>query len=702
MTGLDPALEYHIVNSLGWPDLRPLQRESVAPILRGDDCLLLAPTAGGKTEAATFPLLSKMSGEQWSGLSVLYVTPLRALLNNLQPRLDGYARWIGRRVGLWHGDVTTGERKRLLADMPDILLTTPESLEAMLVSTKTDHRNVFAGVQAVVVDELHAFAGDDRGWHLLAVLERLQVLAGRRIQRIGLSATVGNPEELLDWLQGGTPATRATVVNPAADAADAVAGGGVPVGTDAEVTLDYVGSVANAATVVARLHAGEKRLVFCQSRAQAESMASQLRTHGILTFVSHSSLSRDERRQSEQAFAEARDCVVVATSTLELGIDVGDLDRVIQLDAPATVASFLQRLGRTGRRTGTTRNTLFLATREESLVHAAGLLRLWRQGFVEPVEPPPDPRHIVAQQLLALALQEGAIGLATWRLWWPDFAMMAQAPTILDYLVEQGFLAVDGAHAFVGDAAEKHFGRRNFMDLTAVFTADPELKVLFGRKEVGSISPLALAVKTDPGAPKVLLLAGRAWRVTSVDWRGRTVSVVEAPGGGRVRWSGSGSGLSQRLASSIREVLLGLDPDVELSRRAISQLALTRAERRSTVDPDGMVLQRGKDGSRLWTFAGDRANRSLAAALDEVGEEATSDSLAVSVNAQLGIDVLRGCEARLMSATPPSPPISQDVLDGLKFSVALPVGLARATLIRRMTDPATAAALASGRVAILS
>ncbi len=138
-TGLHPGVEHHVVNTLGWPDLRPLQRDSVEPVRRGDDCLLLAPTAGGKTEAAFFPLLSQMADDEWRGLSVLYVTPLRALLNNLHPRLTGYASWVGRTVGLWHGDTPAGERRRLLADPPDVLLTTPESLEAMLVSANVDH-----------------------------------------------------------------------------------------------------------------------------------------------------------------------------------------------------------------------------------------------------------------------------------------------------------------------------------------------------------------------------------------------------------------------------------------------------------------------------------------------------------------------------------------------------------------------------------
>lgn len=190
---LHPVVLHHIVNTLGWPELRPLQEAAVEPVLAGDDALLLAPTAGGKTEAAVFPLLSRMAADNWQGTSLLYLCPIKALLNNLLPRLEGYAGWIGRRAALWHGDITTVRRRQILRDQPDVLLTTPESLESMLVSANVDHRQFFAGVRAVVVDEVHAFAGDDRGWHLLAVLERLTHLLGRPIQRVGLSATVGNP-----------------------------------------------------------------------------------------------------------------------------------------------------------------------------------------------------------------------------------------------------------------------------------------------------------------------------------------------------------------------------------------------------------------------------------------------------------------------------------------------------------------------------
>nr|MDQ3358926.1 DEAD/DEAH box helicase [Actinomycetota bacterium] len=274
---LDPVVQHHVVNTLGWPALRPLQEQSIGPVLAGHDALLLAPTAGGKTEAALFPLLTRMRTESWQGLSVLYVCPLKALLNNLEPRVSGYAGWLGRRASVRHGDTGAGVRKRQATERPDILLTTPESLESMLVSTLLDPNQVFADVRAVVVDEVHAFAGDDRGWHLLAVLERLTGVAGRPLQRIGLSATVGNAEDLLGWLQGSN--------RPAGVDADVVAPAAEPSVTP-QLQLDYVGSLDNAATVVDALHQGEKRLVFADSRRSVETMAEGLRERHTETFVS--------------------------------------------------------------------------------------------------------------------------------------------------------------------------------------------------------------------------------------------------------------------------------------------------------------------------------------------------------------------------------------------------------------------------------
>ncbi|MFJ4908229.1 DEAD/DEAH box helicase [Streptomyces sp. NPDC093249] len=683
---LDPVVLHHVVNTLGWPDLRPLQRAAVDPLMDGEDAVLLAPTAGGKTEAACFPVLSAMTAGNWTGTSVLYLCPLKALLNNLVTRVDGYAQWLGRTAALWHGDTKESQRRRIRTERPDILLTTPESLEAMLIGVKTDHAHLLGGVRAVVVDEVHAFAGDDRGWHLLAVLERLERVAGRPIQRIGLSATVGNPQELLTWLQGSRAGRHpGRIVAP-----DLPRGGTTPSSPPpGEVQLDYVGSLDNAAKVIAALHRGEKRLVFCDSRRQVEELGAALRARDITVFLSHASLSTDERARSEQAFAEARDCVIVSTSTLELGIDVGDLDRVVQIDSPGTVASFLQRIGRTGRRPGSTRNCLFLATREDSLLQAAGLLQLWGRGWVEPVVAPPDPRHLVAQQLLAVTLQEHKLGDRLWAEQWNGLAPFDRsAAPVLRHLLEEGFLDSDGGLLFVGEEAERRFGKRHFIELTASFTAPPQFTVLSGRTEIGRMDP-AVLTEERPG-PRRLLLAGRSWQVTFIDWGRKRVFVEPVESGGVAKWSGGSIvGLSHALTRAMREVLLGADPPVELTRRAEVCLRDWRVEKAPrVVHPGGTLVVRQGDDVRWWTWAGYRANATLGATLGSIADPVQRPT---DCFVRLREDLTRSMwQAALDSArSGPAlvlPEVDQRAVAGLKFSAALPPRLATATVAARLAD----------------
>ncbi|WP_242911420.1 DEAD/DEAH box helicase [Actinomadura terrae] len=687
---LSPVLTHHIVNTLGWRSLRPLQEQAVGPVLGGEDAVLLAPTAGGKTEAAAFPLLSAMDTGNWTGLSVLYVCPLKALLNNLLPRLETYTGWIGRRAALWHGDVPQTARRRLLTDPPDVLLTTPESLEAMLLSVKVDQHRLFADLRAIVVDEVHAFAADDRGWHLLAVLERLTRLAGRPIQRVGLSATVGNPAGLLTWLRGSNRSP-ARVIAPESEPTRNTA-----------VELDYVGSVSNAATVVAALHRGEKRLVFCDSRQLVEELGAALRARGVTTFLSHASLSLDERRRAESAFAEARDCVIVSTSTLELGIDVGDLDRVIQLNAPPTVAAFLQRLGRTGRRPGTTRNCLLLTLDQDSLVSAAALTLLWSRGYVEPVQGPPEPRHIVAQQILALCLQEHKVGSRLWAEHWNGLAPFDRgAEPIVRHLVEHGYLEQDGEFLFIGPAAEAKFGRRHFMDMTAVFTAPPEFTVLSGRQEIGRTDPMLLAERVE--GPRVLLLAGRSWQVTWIDWKRRRCFVEPSDRPGRARWYGtafSGSGFA--LTRACREVLLGADPPVTMTERAVRHLTEARDAATSRVHPGGTTITRDGDDIRWWNWSGFRANAVLAATLSGVTDEKQRfEDEWLRLRPDLTREIWKAGTADAADRLC-LPDIDERAVRGLKFSEALPGRLATATLAVRLADLEGALAALSEPVRFVS
>lgn len=679
---LDPVIVHHIVNTLGWPGLRPLQESSVGPLVAGGDALLLAPTAGGKTEAAIFPLLTRAGREGWTGTSILYVCPLKALLNNLGPRLSTYAQWVGRSTAIWHGDTTAGERRRIVAEQPDVVLTTPESIEAILVSRTVDERRVFGNVRAVVVDEIHAFAGDDRGWHLLAVLDRVEGVAGRRLMRVGLSATVGNPESLLSWLRSSrpdpTPAPGRVIQEevPASAAAPTV-----------EVTVDHVGTIENAALVIAALHRGEKRLVFVESRRRAEQLAAELRGSGVDTYVSHSSLSAAERRGAEEAFAEARDCAIVATSTLELGIDVGDLDRVIQIGAPGTVASFLQRLGRTGRRAGSTRNCLFLCLDGNELTRALALLVLWRRGWIEPVVPTPSPRHLAVQQILAVALQQHVVGLETFAADRATSPLMPWFGEVLPHVLDEGYLERDGDVGFIGPTAEKRFGHRYFSGLTASFTAPPDFVVLDGRAEVGTI-PFSALTRACTG-PRLLLLAGRTWEVGYVDWRRRRCFVTAVAGIGRaVDWSSGSGELSFAVVRAMRDVVRGHRPSgVRLTARAEAELSDVRENLEPMTADPATVIHRNRGDLTWWTWAGTAANRTLHASLGGVVDPAQRmDDRRLRLRTDLSAHEVASLLEHARGDALRWPDVSPDAVSGLKFSEALPPALAVETLAERLAD----------------
>lgn len=681
---LDPVLIHHIVNSLGWPGLRPLQESAVEPLVAGLDALLLAPTAGGKTEAAIFPLLTRAAQQQWSGTSILYVCPLKALLNNLGPRLATYAQWMGRTAAVWHGDTTPGERRRLLAEQPDILLTTPESIEAVLVSRTVDERRLLGSVRAVVVDEIHAFAGDDRGWHLLAVLDRVEHLTGRQLMRVGLSATVGNPDRLLSWLRGGRPDDPA---RPARVVREVDTGSGPQV----EVTVDHVASIENAAVMIAALHRGEKRLVFVESKRRAEQLAASLREREVTTYVSHASLSAGERRQAEEAFAESRDCVIVATSTLELGIDVGDLDRVIQIGAPSRVSSFLQRLGRTGRRSGTTRNCLFLCLDGEELLQALAVLLLWRRGWVEPVVPTPSPRHLAVQQVLAIALERRAIGLRTFVADWASSPMAPWFTEVLPHILGAGFLERDGDMGFIGPTAERRFGHRHFSGLTASFVAPPDFTVLDGRAEIGRIPTTSLTAAVD--GPRRLLLGGRAWEIGYIDWKRRRCFAQPAVGPGRaVDWASGGAEVSFAIVRAMRDVVVGDAPSgVRLTRRAEEQLADVRDSLADVGDPTGTVVRRTPGDLTWWTWAGVAANRTLHASLTGIVDpRQRMDDRRLRLRTDLSWQEVGPLLRHAADETLSEPAVEPDAVSGLKFSEALPLDLAVATLAERLADLAGA------------
>jgi ATP-dependent Lhr-like helicase len=687
---LSGALQYQIVNTLGFSGLRPVQELTIDAVLDGDDCVVLAPTAGGKTEAAFFPLLSRMNDEDWAPVSVIYLSPIRALLNNQEQRVSSYAGLVARRAFKWHGDVTAAARREFLRAPTDILLTTPESLEAMMMSPRVPTRELFAGLRAVVIDEVHAFADDDRGAHLAAVLERLSRYAGREVQRIGLSATVGNPGEILAWLRGGSERA-GRVVDP----------GGAK--KTPEIRIDYVGSMETAAVAIEAMHRGKKRLVFVDSRRGAEELGAHLDQRGVMTLVTHGSLSVSARRDAEEAFEHGENCVIVATSAMELGIDVGDLDHVLQIDAPSTVASFLQRMGRTGRRGGSA-NCTFLATRDAGLLHAMALVRLYQQGFVEPVRPSRRASHILAHQIMSLAIQTGGIGRADWWEWLEGAAPFqdlgsSERDALVQHMLAKGILADHEGRLWLGEQGEKKFGRANFRELYAVFDAPRLITVRHANHDVGTVDATFLTSLLEEKGFGSFILGGRAWQILDVEWSKGRCAVKPGEDGRAPRWAGGARHLGYELCQAMREILLSDDVDPAWTKRAQEQIRYQRAEFQFLRESNDGLVQDGAEQVTWHNFAGGAANVLLARVLEPmVGERIISRNTSLTFTKEAGksvvairkaLDTLREEDRpRRGDALRFAPDATRTRVT--KFQPCLPDELARDLMVDKVVDLANA------------
>jgi ATP-dependent Lhr-like helicase len=578
-------------------------------ILDGKNAVVLAPTAGGKTEAAMFPALSVLLEEPPDGVGALYVAPLKALLNNLSERLGTYTEMVGLRRFLWHGDIDTPARRSFVKEPAELLMTTPESLEVMLASSQVPVGKVFRDLRIAVIDEVHALAGTDRGAHLMSVLERVADHSRHNVQRVGLSATVGDPSAIARWLSG-TSKREAVVVDPPKE----------PVRRQIAIHLDPdPETLARRASALAM---GHKSLFFCESRQLTESVADRMRDRGTDVFVHHSSVSLGERKEAEARFSGGGSAAIICTSTLELGIDVGDLDKVFQADAPDTVSSFLQRMGRTGRRPGTVANTTFFCESSEAVLQAIALVELAREKWVEPIVPQDRCWPVLVHQLLSMSLAAGAISR---ELAWeklsrvPDFAGIARAEfeQVVDHMVRHGYLFESGGLLSMGETAERKYGRRNFMELYAVFSSPQHYRVLGpGGREIGSLQQEFVDNLVENMTS--FLLGGRAWLALAIDHRHRIVSVAPSPRGKVPTWrSIMPRMLGFEVCQRIKRVLTEAESYGYLSEAAAAAVQDHREDMAALLQR-GSSLQLAHDGARWWTYAGGRINQTLRYALAEL------------------------------------------------------------------------------------
>ena len=386
----------------------PVQDVTQDDIASGKDRLVVAPTGSGKTMAAMLPLLDRCLREEWAGMSILYITPLRALNRDVDRRLDEITSAVGLRLGLRHGDTPQSERNKHVRNPPNVMITTPETFQLMFTGSKL--RELLRTVQAVVIDEVHEMADGERGWQLSIGLSRLESFKGSKVQKIGLSATVGNPKQVARWL------------SPDAEAINAIAPRTTELSVDAVVQLpeDEIGSLELA--ISPRAHAtlrgladivAEKNpcLIFVNSRNSAETVSQRIQAIApdLEIGVHHGSLAKETRTQMEDDLRNGKIQGLVCTSSLELGIDVGSVNHIVQIRSPRSVDRMLQRVGRADHRLGGVGSGHLLGWESDDIFEAAVIARKAVAGEIEPVEWRDRPLSVAANQIVMMVHSHGAL-----------------------------------------------------------------------------------------------------------------------------------------------------------------------------------------------------------------------------------------------------------------------------------------------------
>src|SRR6059036_3465140 len=391
----------------------PPQAEAIPLIAKGENVLVIAPTGSGKTEAALLPLIDKMVQDQnRQGISLIYITPLRALNRDLLKRLTVWSSKLHFTVEVRHGDTPQKDRRRMSTRPPDLLITTPETLQAILPGSRM--RGHLRHVKALVIDEIHELAGDRRGAQLTVGLERLREVTRTPFQRVGLSATVGNPGEIALFLGGYEPvqvvqiplskSTRYKVEYPTPGEADKELARRIYTAPEAAARLNMVASLVEA---------HDSTLIFSNSRVNAELLGSKFNMMDEKIMVHHGSLPKEKRVRAEEAFKNGEIRGLVCTSTLELGIDIGSVDLVVQYMSPRQVNSLVQRVGRSGHSLTRTSQGVLVSVSTEDLLESIGVIELAKEGRLEPTIIHHGALDVLAHQIAGLLMDsDGSLPFA--------------------------------------------------------------------------------------------------------------------------------------------------------------------------------------------------------------------------------------------------------------------------------------------------
>lgn len=624
-----------------WPSLHDIQERAVSPILGGRDVLISSATASGKTEAAFLPICSALNDTAADALGVTYIAPLKALINDQRIRLEALFDCIDGPVTPWHGDIAAHVKRRIVERPRGALLITPESLEALFVTRGTSVPALARHLRFIVVDELHAFIGTERGRQLQSLMHRLELAAGGPVARIGLSATLGDTGLAAEFLRPGRGGEVEQITSSALGREvklqvrgyirerppKPVQAGQPSDQADEEMEELAASDEIDIAQHLFRTLRGATNLAFANRRSDVELHADLLRRladRGNLPnefFPHHGSLSREIREDAEDRLRGPRPTTVVATTTLEMGIDIGSVDSIAQIGPPSSVASLKQRLGRSGR-TADALSIIRIYIQEEEinensslpsqlrvhLVQTIAMIRLLVQRWVEP--PPETALHLstLVQQLLSLIAQHGGVRAAD-----AYHALCATGPFAS---VEQAMFAQLlrdlASHELItqthdGTIVLDLSGERlvNHYDFYAAFSSPDEWRLVSGTRTLGTL-PVTFPLLID----SFVIFAGRRWRIMSVDEERRIAELAPAAGGRIPKFINGGALIHDRVRQEMRRVYLENDLPEFLDANGRELLAEARSTFRRLELNKHLLLPQGRN---TWVFpwVGDRALNTL-------------------------------------------------------------------------------------------
>lgn len=633
-----PFIQDYIYRS-GWQSLRSVQIAAAEVIFETENNLLLTgSTASGKTEAAFFPILSLLSEHPASSFAVLYIAPLKSLINDQFSRMEELLDLTGIPVFHWHGDVAASHKTKALNHPQGILQITPESLESMLINRSNDLVRLFSDLRFIVLDEIHTLTGTDRGNQILCQIARLQRLTGLMPRRIGLSATIGDTDLAAAWLSAGSdrPTSvptlpRAKLVwrlgmehfyiqNPNADQSNGEL-------TDPDVPESGVAQLDSGFEYVYDCTRDRKCLVFSNSREETEYVCATLRQIAARRedpdriLIHHGNLSASIREEAEMKMKDDEQSVVTcATVTMELGIDIGKLERILQMDAPNTVSSLLQRLGRSGRR-GEPPEMMMVFREEDPLPNTPlpqlipwGLLRAIacvqlyiEERFIEPPQIRHMPFSLLFQQTLSVLAASGELSpkrLAERVLTLPPFAEITAEDyrTLLLSMIENDFIEMtENKGLIIGMKGERLISSFQFY---AVFKDSEDYTVRCQSDEIGTIT-------TPPPVGDRFALAGRVWEVEQLDIPRKLIYVKAVKGKMEISWPGDFGEIHTRILERMRQVLAEDTVYPYLKPNAAKRLAVARGIARKTGMLTKPLVHLGGYTWCLFPFLGTRSFRTL-------------------------------------------------------------------------------------------